>query len=180
MQFSLFFRVRHRIFHDGEIHERLPAEEIHLQNLPVPGLPDEEIHRGARDFVGHIFRSALIFPLSRKTILAAEVAVVADVQTERLDQVAFDRRALFLLSEQDTLLFQAQNLFLDLPHGGFVRPAEIIGLALHFLHDLGGERVADVKRAAPHVEKIVISVYRKSMYHNISTPNQGAVNFTAP
>ena len=78
-------RVGDEVLDDLKIHQRLAAEEIHLQIAPSAGMGDEVIQREAADLEGHQRALALILPLTGEAIGAVEVAGVRDVQAERLD-----------------------------------------------------------------------------------------------
>ena len=78
-------RVGDEVLDDLKIHQRLAAEEIHLQIAPSAGMGDEVIQREAADLEGHQRALALILPLTGEAIGAVEIAGVRNVQAERLD-----------------------------------------------------------------------------------------------
>ena len=102
----LFFRVGDGLFDHVEIHERFAAEKVGFQNLARTRIFDEKIDRFFRRFQRHELAARLVSPFVRKTVLAAQIAVVADMQTKRLDLVALDGARLFLGREQKSRLFQ--------------------------------------------------------------------------
>ena len=101
----------------------------------------------------------MIGALVRKAVLAAKVAVVADMQAECLDLVRLDGRGGHLLFVEKSRILQA----LDVGESGFellVRPLD--GLARNVTRRLF---VALVERAAARIVEIVMSVIMKNVYH---------------
>lgn len=62
----LFSSVTHQIFDNLPVHQRLTAEEIHLQIPPGTGIRDQKIQRLFSHFVGHQFPVAVVLPSSAK------------------------------------------------------------------------------------------------------------------
>ena len=77
--------VGHQIFDDLPVHQRLPAEEVHLQIHPVAGICHQKIQRFLSDLEAHQRTASVIFALFRKTVFAGKVTVMRDMQTQRLD-----------------------------------------------------------------------------------------------
>ena len=165
MFFPLLFGVVHRLFDDGKVHQRFAAEKVHFEDFAVAAVRDKKIDGGFRHVEAHIFRPALITSLPRKTVFAAQVAVVANMQAKRLYEVAFQRDFPFLLGKKHPLFFQFGDFRFDLPDRLLVRTVKIVGFAVHLLHDFGRKFIADMQRAGSVVEKIVRSVGFKCMYH---------------
>lgn len=88
----LFLGVCNSRLDDVQIHERLAAEEVNLEHLSCAAVPDEEVDRLFGGLRAHHLARGVIGALVRKAVLAAKIAVVADMQAERLDLVRFDGR----------------------------------------------------------------------------------------
>ena len=84
---DLFLRpsVFYQLLHHFPVHGGLSSEEIHLQVVPGSGIRDEEIQRFLSDFEAHQGPAAVILALFGKAVPARQVAVVGDVQAQRLD-----------------------------------------------------------------------------------------------
>ena len=95
----LFLGVVHGILDDAEVHEGFAAEEVHFEHLPLPALSEQEVDGGKRRLAAHHLALGVVCALVRETVLAAQVAVVRDVQAQRLHLVALHgvRLDLFLI-----------------------------------------------------------------------------------
>ena len=69
----------------SKVHQRLAAEEVHLQVPATPGMFDEKVQRAPADLKGHQRAVAVVLSLAGKAVGAVEVAGVGDMQAERLD-----------------------------------------------------------------------------------------------
>ena len=120
----------------------------------------QPIYGGFARFRTHMrARSGVISALVRKAILAATIAVMTDMKTERLDLVRLDGRGGHLLFVEESRILQT----LDVGKGGFeffVGPFD--RLARNVARSLF---VALVERAAARIIKIVMSVIMKNVYH---------------
>ena len=77
--------VGDQVLDDLEVHQRLTAEEVHLQIPPGPGVLHQIVERALADLEGHQGAVAVIFALAGEAIGAVEIAGVGHVQAERLD-----------------------------------------------------------------------------------------------
>ena len=76
--------VGHQLLHHIPVHQRLSAEEIHLQVNPVSGVGHQEIQGLLSHLVGHKGSSSVVLALLGEAVLAGQVAVVGNVEAERL------------------------------------------------------------------------------------------------
>ena len=87
--FALFLFDRagigHQVLDHLEVHQRLPAEEIHLQVAAAAAVLHQEIQRLLAHLKGHHGPLAVIFALAGEAIGAIEVAGVGHVQAQSLD-----------------------------------------------------------------------------------------------
>ena len=77
--------VLHQALHHIPVHQRLAPEEVHLQMLPAARIGDQEIQGLFAHLVAHQSPPSVVLPFLRKAILAGQVAVVGDMQAQRLD-----------------------------------------------------------------------------------------------
>ena len=96
---GLLLGVVHGILDDAEVHEGLAAEEVHFEHLPLPALSEQKVDGGKGRLAAHHLALGVVRALVREAVLAAQVAVVRDVQTQRLHLVALHgvRLDLFLI-----------------------------------------------------------------------------------
>ena len=109
--------VSDQVFYHLPVHKRLPAEEIHLQIHPAAGVRHEEIQRFLSHFQTHQRPSAVVFALPRKAVFTCQIAVVGNVQAERLHYRLPVFEGIYvvlvdILRKKLSLRFQIQ----DLPH----------------------------------------------------------------
>ena len=76
--------VFHQILHHLPVHKRLPAEEVHLQVHTVPGILHQEVQGLLSHLKAHQGAPAMVFSLPRKAVPAGQVAVVGDMEAQRL------------------------------------------------------------------------------------------------
>ena len=100
---SLLFGVVHRLFDDVEIHERFAAEKVGFENFATARIFDEKIDRLFRRFQAHELAAGVVGAFVGKAVFAAQVAIVADVQAQRLDLVRFGRRDFHLFLKKQAL-----------------------------------------------------------------------------
>ena len=81
--------VIHGIFDDAEVHQGLAAEEVDFEHLPLSALSEQKVDGGERRLAAHHFALGVVRAFVGKAVLAAQVAVVRDVQAQRLDLMAF-------------------------------------------------------------------------------------------
>ena len=84
MKLLLLPPVGYQIFHDLPVHQRLAAEEIHFQVPALPGIRDQEVQRFLSDLIGHQRPAPMVFAFFREAVFTRQVAVVGDVEAERL------------------------------------------------------------------------------------------------
>ena len=84
IELFLLSSVSHQVFHHLPVHQRLPAEEVHFQISPVSGIGDQEIQRLFSDLEAHQRTSSMIFAFLCKTVFTCQVAVMGNMQTQRL------------------------------------------------------------------------------------------------
>ena len=80
----LLSSICHKIFDNLPVHQRLPAEEVYFQVSSASGICDQEIQRLFPYFIGHHRTSSMIFALLGKTVFARQIAVMGNMETERL------------------------------------------------------------------------------------------------
>ena len=85
---SLLFGVIDGVFDDAQIHQGLAAEEVDFEHLPLSALSEQKVDGGERRLAAHHFALGVIRAFVGKAVLAAQVAVVRDVQAQRLDLMA--------------------------------------------------------------------------------------------
>ena len=85
---GLFLGVIDGIFDDAEVHQGLAAEEVDFEHLPLSALSEQKVDGGKRRLAAHHFALGVVRALVGKAVLAAQVAVVRDVQAQRLDLMA--------------------------------------------------------------------------------------------
>ena len=76
--------ISDQVLYHLPVQKRLPTEEIHFQIPPASGIRDQEIQRLLSHLITHQGSAAMIFPFFRKTVAARQIAVVGDMQAERL------------------------------------------------------------------------------------------------
>ena len=76
--------VSYQVLHDLPVHQRLAAEEIHFQVPALSGILDQEIQRFLSHLIGHKRPASVVFAFFREAVFTRQVAVVGDVETERL------------------------------------------------------------------------------------------------
>ncbi len=77
--------VRHRLFADVEIHQRLAPEEVHLQITAASGMLNQKVDGPPGRLEGHKALISVKCSLRREAVGAVQVAGVCDEKTERLD-----------------------------------------------------------------------------------------------
>ena len=77
--------VGHQLLHNLPVHQRFPAEEIHLQVSAVSGVGHQEVQRFLSRLQAHESALPVVLALSGKAIAAGQVAVVGHMKTEGLD-----------------------------------------------------------------------------------------------
>ena len=80
--------VGHQVLHHLPVHQRLAAEEIHLQVGPIPRVGDEEVQGLLPHLEAHQSPVAVVFPLACEAVGAVEVAAVGHVEAQGLHHVA--------------------------------------------------------------------------------------------
>ena len=118
MDLLLLPAIGYQVFHDLPVHQRLAAEEIHFQVPALPGIRDQEIQRFLSHFIGHQRPAPVVFAFFREAVFTRQVAVVGDVETERLHHrlpllhfvnIVF----IYVPREQTSLLCQRGDRFQD-------------------------------------------------------------------
>ena len=71
-----------KILNHLPVHQRLPAEEVHLQIHTVTGVGNKKIQCLLSDFKAHQCPSSMIFALFCKTVTAGEVTVMCNMKAE--------------------------------------------------------------------------------------------------
>ena len=157
-----------RLFNHGEIHQRLAAEKIHFEDFSPAAVFDEKIHRRFRGFLAHELAGGMIRALVREAVAAAKIAVVADMNTERLYLVALHGIGLYLFLEQKSLFFEPLHVREDIFDFLVGDISNIDGLSLLFGAEIiRGGLVAFVQGAAAHVVDIVFIAIVENVYHKI-------------
>ena len=139
---------------------------VHFQNLSLAAVFDQKVHRGFRRLEAHGFALGMVRALVRETIAATEVAVVTDMNTQRLDFVTLHGIGFHLFLKEQALFLQTLHVgedFSDL----LVRDiADIDGLSFLLGFEIvGGGLVAFVQTAAPYVVDVVFVVIVEYVNH---------------
>lgn len=79
--------VGHQLLADLKIHQRLAAEEVHLQIMPGAGMFHQKIQRPFAGLKAHQAGLAVELSLRRKAVGAVQIAGVRHVQAQRLDHI---------------------------------------------------------------------------------------------
>ena len=165
---GLLLGVIDGLFEHGKIHERFAAEKVHFEDLALPAVCDEEIHRRLSGLLAHELAGGVIRALVRKAVAAAKIAVVADMNTERLYLVALHGIGLYLFLEQKSLFFEPLHVREDIFDFLVGDISNIDGLSLLFGAEIiRGGLVAFVQGAAAHVVDIVFIAIVENVYHKI-------------
>ena len=98
------------MFEYVQIHERFAAEKVHFQDLSLAAVFNEEIHRRFRRFKAHALALGVVCALVGKTVSATEITVVANVDTKRLDLVAFHGVGFYFFFIQQALFFESVDI----------------------------------------------------------------------
>ena len=85
MLLFLLLHIVHRLLHHVPIHEWFAAKEIELAVFTRAAVSDEEIHRSSSHVEAHEHTPLAVAALSGEAILAAQIAVVSDIDAQRLD-----------------------------------------------------------------------------------------------
>ena len=174
--------VGHQALHHVEVHQRLAAEEVHLQVAPGAGIFDQEIQRPLAHLEAHHGPLAVILALAGEAVGAVQVAGVGHVQAQGLHHAA---GALLQLPgqglegvrrEQLPGLLQGRDLVVALGkllrgHVGIplrhLRKEFLPAVALVQADDVIGGVVHHVHRAGAHVQHDVVAVEFILVYHII-------------
>ena len=76
--------IGHQLLDHIKIHQRLAAEKVHFQIHAASGILNEEIQRLLSHFKTHQSTAAHIFAFVGKAVFASQIAVVRDMQAQRL------------------------------------------------------------------------------------------------
>ena len=174
--------VSHQLLHHIPVHQRLAAEEVHLQVDPAARMGNEEIQRLLAHLKAHNGALAVVLALAGKAVLAVQVAGVCNVQAQRLDhgaavlevkglvgvhvlgkELACGLQLLHIgqavldllpgdLRQMGILLQQGGDQ--RLPPGGLVAGDDVVGQVVHRVH-----------RAAVHIQHDVVAVQFVGMDH---------------
>jgi len=105
--------VVHEFADDLEVHQRLAAEEVDLELVPVPRMRDEPVERPLAGLQRQKRAVAAEVAGRGEAVLAAQVAVVRRVQAHRLhDARLLDRKPRIVVLGQKRALFAKRR---DLP-----------------------------------------------------------------
>ena len=170
-------RVFNGLYYRIPRHERLAAEEVKLELLAVGGALDKEVDSLLAGFGGHNAALAAEVALLREAVLAAEVAVVGNVQAHGLYR-GLDHcvAVLFVvvLGEERAVLVELVKLGVALAHFVFGVLRKLCGeVSGHFLGHGGVNEVEHVVRAvvgevdsaAVDVEHYVVAELFELVYH---------------
>ncbi len=173
--------VLHRLLYGIHGHQRLAAEEVHLDVTAVARLGDDEVDGpfGGLEVHGHAVAGAEIAG-GGKAILTPQVAVVGDMEAQGLDQGLLLHGGSLLpvnvvvLLKKQPLGRQTAQLLPGLLQGGWVvlgqpgaklRRAVLSHGGLHLLQKVVGELVQHVDGAAVDIHGDIHAKALKGMYH---------------
>jgi len=164
------------------VHQRLAAEEVHVQRPVGAGVLDQKVDGPRAHVVGHQRALAPVAALAGEAVFAVEVARVGRVQAQRLDErfLGRERQALVGVGrEQLAGGLERRDVRGALPDRGLV-DARVVPVffehprddllrrgALKQADDVVGQRVDRVDRAAVRVQHDVKAVQRVAMDHGI-------------
>ena len=176
MKLLLLPSIGYQIFYYLPIHQRFASEEIHLQISSVSGICNQEIQSLFSHLIAHQSPAAMVLSFLSKTIAAGQVAIVGDVQAERL----YHCRTLFkvnhlsligILCKQGPLSLQLLHVIQRFPDL-FLCPAVFQlfhnlfpGAALIKADHLISQLIHHMDRSAVHIQYNVITVVIITMYH---------------
>ena len=106
MKLLLLPSIGDQILHHLPVHKRLPAEEIHFQILPAAGAGNQKIKRLSPHLITHQGAASMVFSFLRKAVPACQIAVVGNVQTERLYHRLFRLHNIFYIPFIDIFRIQ--------------------------------------------------------------------------
>ena len=84
MELLLLSGIRHHLLDHAEVHQRLSAEEIHLQIPALSGMTDQKIHGALARLRAHKLPAVVICPLVRKAVRAPQITVMGHMQAHCL------------------------------------------------------------------------------------------------
>ena len=168
MLFALLASVGYGLLYNVQIHQRLSAEEVCFKYLPASGVCNQKIDSRLCDLEAHKLPFALIGTLGCEAVSTAHVAIVADVQTKRLQMLALNRLCKSSGSKEQAVFGKFLYIGLDLRYSLGICTLKEVRLPLHFSYNLRSQLIADVQRRAFNVEQIINSVDFKRMNHNFS------------
>ena len=177
-------RIHDELLHDIPIHERLAAEEVHLEIPPCSRIFNEKIERAPTDVKAHQRAVAVKFALTCEAVGAVQIAGVGDVKAERFYDIPAFRlehvrhRLERVLGEQLSLILQSADIrktFGDITVADTVvfsgeRGDDLIlseSAARHGYYFIGGI-VHGVNGAGTGVKNYVVPVQFVLMYHLIT------------
>ena len=180
----LLTAVGHQLLDHIKVHQRLAAEEVHLEVAAAAGILDEEIHCTLAHLKAHQGTLALIAALRGKAVGAVQVAGVGHMQAESLDHgvavLEIEREVLIGIGAPQLAGFlQACHVINALAQIGLGHVLTVTVLCHHGGNDLVGGVVGvhgndiirhlihHMHRAAAGIQHDVIAVQLILMYHFI-------------
>ena len=85
VQLLLLPSICNKLLYYIKIHKRLAAKEIHFQIAALSGIGNQKIQCLLTGLKIHKRAPSVVLALFRKTIFAGEIAVMCDMQAQRLD-----------------------------------------------------------------------------------------------
>ena len=184
MDLLLLAAVGHQLLDHIKVHQRLAAEEVHLEVAAAAGILDEEIHCTLAHLKAHQGTLALIAALRGEAIGAVQVAGVGHMQAEGLDHgvavLEIEREVLIGIGAPQLAGFlQACHIIDALAQVGLGHVLTVTVLCHHGGNDLVGGVVGvhgndiirhlihHMHRAAAGIQHDVIAVQLILMYHFI-------------
>ena len=176
MDFLLLPAIGHQILDYLPVHQRLAAEEIHLQIMPVSGIGNQKIQSLLSCLIAHQRPASVVFSFLRKAVAAGQIAVMGDMKAQCFYHCGtlFEINDLVLIGifrEKRSLVFQHLHIIQHFPDILF-RPS-----VLQLCHDilrsavliqayhLIGQLIHHMNSSAVHIQNNVVTVVIIAMYH---------------
>ena len=198
MRFLDLTGIRHQLLHHIEVHQRLAAEEIHLQIVPGAGIFDQEVQRPLAHLIAHQRPVAVVLALTGKAVGAIEVAGVGNVQAQCLDHACrfgfqiTGHRLEGIFGKQLARRLQLGDLVIAFAYllrrhalGGTVLFCQltddhIAAFGLEHGDDIIGQLVHRMDRAGADIQHDVVAVQFVLMDHILKFPSDGLVTLKMP
>ena len=179
--------VGHQALDHVPVHQRLSAEEVHLQVPAAAGIGDEKVQGLLAHLVAHQGPLPLVLALAGEAVLAGEVAGVGHVEAQGLDHgvLVLEIKGQILVLVRGEELPPGLQVLHALQHGAdllrrYLRAVPVLcqhpgddllsGAGLVEVDDVVGQVVHRVDGAAVHIQYDIISVELIAVNHSYVLP----------